>query len=140
MRVRSPRERRRGAAACELAVLLPFLALMFAIAADYCRIFYYSQTVEGCAHAGAMYASGAATRGPGVSPTDAARQAAVAEGVSLSPPLQADNVTVTFTASTATVTVTYVFQPITGYAGPGGPVTVTRTVTMPLAPQPPGAP
>ncbi len=139
MRVRRRRERRRGAAACELAILLPFLALMFAIAADYCRIFFYSQTVEGCAHAGALYASGFATGRTGVSAADAAKQAAVAEGASLSPPLTADSVTVTFTDTTATVTVTYVFQPITGYAGPGGPVTLTRTVTMPLAPQPPGS-
>jgi Flp pilus assembly protein TadG len=135
--MRSPRKRRRGAAACELAILLPFLALMFAIAADYCRIFFSSQTLEGCAHAGALYASGAAKCRPGVTPADAAKQAAVAEGVSLSPPLQAENVAVNITATTATVTVTYVFQPITGYAGPAGPVTVTRTVTMPLTPQPP---
>jgi Flp pilus assembly protein TadG len=137
---RSTGHRRRGAAACELAILLPFLALMFAFAVDYCRVFYYTQTVEGCAHAGALYASGAATRGPGVSATDAARQAAVAEGVSLNPPLAAENVSVSITGSTASLTVTYVFQTLTTYPGASGPVTLTRTVTMPLLPKAPGAP
>jgi Flp pilus assembly protein TadG len=131
---------RRGAAACELAILLPFLALMFAVAVDYCRVFYYTQTVEGCAEAGALYASGAATRGPAVSAADAARQAALAEGVSLDPPLTAENVTVNITGSTASVTVTYVFQTLTSYPGASGPVTLTRTVTMPVMPRAPGAP
>ena len=92
MRRLTPRQR-RGAAAYELAILLPFLALMFAVGADYCRIFYYSQTVTGCAHAGALYASGTARRDPSVTPADAAKQAALAEGASLDPPLRPEDVT-----------------------------------------------
>jgi hypothetical protein len=113
---------------------------MFAVAVDYCRVFYYTQTVEGCAHAGALYASGAATPSPGVSPTDAAKKAAAAEGASLSPPLTADNVAVNITSTTATVTVTYVFQTLTTYPGASGPVTLTRTVTMPVVPTGTGGP
>ncbi len=131
---------RRGAAACELAILLPFLALMFAVAVDFCRVFYTTQIVMGCAQAGARYASGWATCGTGVSATEAAKQAAVAEGTSLDPPLTPSNVTVDVTANNARVTVTYVFQTLTSYPGVSGPVTVTRAVTMPLAPKAPGAP
>src|SRR5262245_15365408 len=46
---------RRGAAAAELAILLPILAFLFAIGADYARIFHYSTTIANCARNGAMY-------------------------------------------------------------------------------------
>ena len=42
-------QRRHGAAAVELALLLPFLILMFVVSVDYARIFYYTQVVENCA-------------------------------------------------------------------------------------------
>ena len=48
---------RRGAAAVEFAVLLPFLAFMFVIAVDWARIFYYAIAVENCARNGALYMS-----------------------------------------------------------------------------------
>lgn len=46
---------RRAAATAELAILLPFLGLLFVGASDYSRIFYYSITVENCARNGALY-------------------------------------------------------------------------------------
>src|SRR5438093_3029923 len=49
-------ERRSGVAATELAILLPLIALLFAIGVDWCRIFYYSVTVENCARNGAIWA------------------------------------------------------------------------------------
>src|SRR4029077_7450318 len=96
MLVRTEKKRfiiRPGVAATELAIWLPFLVLLFAVAVDFCRIYFTTQTVQNCAQAGAMYASG-------VSPIDtttttasaAAVQAAVAEGTSLSPALQPSNV------------------------------------------------
>src|SRR5437899_12006503 len=86
---------RPGAAATELAILLPFLALMFVVAVDFCRVFFQAQTVQGCARAGALYASGAVPGDPSLSAADAAVQAAVAEGTSLNPPVAAADVTVT---------------------------------------------
>src|SRR5881396_1398816 len=104
--------KRRGAAAAELAVLLPFLAFLFAVTVDFCRLYYQTQTVVGCAEAGACYAGGYswpnqadANAVQGASPgqlspdsdtarIEAARRAAVAEGASLSPPLQESNVQV----------------------------------------------
>ena len=53
---------RRGAAATELALFLPFLALLFFVAVDYARAFRAAQVIDGCARTGALYASGAAGR------------------------------------------------------------------------------
>src|SRR5262245_12350435 len=52
-----PAARRRAAATAELALLLPFLGFMFAVAVDYARIFYFGVTLENCARNGAYYAS-----------------------------------------------------------------------------------
>jgi Flp pilus assembly protein TadG len=129
---------RRGAALAEMAILLPFVALMFVAAVDFCRVYYCAQTVASCARSGAMYASGSAQCSTGTSPTDAATQAALLEGVSLDPPLQAQDVAVSFDSTSVTVTVTYSFQTITSFPGLGGPYMVQRSVTMVLAPKAPG--
>jgi Flp pilus assembly protein TadG len=128
---------RGGAAAVELALVLPFLALMFAVALDYCRIFYASQTVQNCACAGAMYASGNASNPNASSPAQAACQAAVAEAVSLTPALDPSKVTTTSTATVTVVTVQYEFQALTPLMGNWGTVTITRTATMNIAPTKP---
>src|SRR5690349_5758726 len=48
---------RRGAAAVELAVLLPLLVFLFVITVDFARIYYFTLTLQNCARAGALYAS-----------------------------------------------------------------------------------
>jgi len=48
---------RRGAAAVELALLLPLLAVLFGMGVDFARVFYFSQIVENGARNGALYAS-----------------------------------------------------------------------------------
>src|SRR5690348_10075006 len=48
---------RRAAAAVELAILLPTLVLLFVIAMDFCRVFYYYSVVTSCARNGAVYAT-----------------------------------------------------------------------------------
>jgi Flp pilus assembly protein TadG len=140
MPVRTDRRERRGAAAAEAALLLPFLGLMFVVAADYCRIFYQTQTVQGCADAAVRYASGNAQYDPSVGATDAAKAAAVAEGASLNPPLTKNAVAVSVQNGQATVTVTYTFQTLTNYPGLPSTVTLTRTARMQVAPKTPGAP
>ena len=47
----------QGAAAVELAVLLPFLCFLFVTATDFARVFYLAITVQNCARNGAYYAS-----------------------------------------------------------------------------------
>jgi Flp pilus assembly protein TadG len=131
---RSARPRRGGAAAAELALVLPFLALMFAVALDYCRIFHVSQTVQNCAWVGAMYASGNASNPNAASSDDAARQAAVADAASLQPPLDPSKVTIAYQGGMAVVTIQYEFRAMTPLLGKGGTVTVTRTVKMTMAP------
>src|SRR5438093_12899016 len=97
------RHPRGGAAAAELALLLPFLGLMFVIALDFCRIFYITQTIQNCAWVGAMYASGNAIYPDGSDAEDAAQQAAVTESCSLNPPVNACDVHVSYQASNAVV-------------------------------------
>jgi hypothetical protein len=57
--VQKERVTRRGAAACELAVLLPFLAFLLALTLDFCRVYQATVTVQNCADAAALHASGA---------------------------------------------------------------------------------
>src|SRR5438128_12213978 len=104
------RQPRGAAAAAELALLLPFLGLMFAVALDFCRIFYVTQTIQNCAWVGAMYASGTASGKSSGSAEDAAQQAAVNEAASLNPPVQLCDVLVDTSGSRTTVTVRYDFQ------------------------------
>ena len=141
------RPARRGAAAAELAVLLPFLAFLFVVAIDFCRLYYQTQTVQGCAEAGACYAGGyawpnqadataASQGGQVVQPdSDAARMeaallAAVAEGTTLNPPLRRENVQVAIANGLATVTVSYDCVMLTPVLGASRVQTVTRAVTM----------
>ena len=132
------RKPRRGAAAAELAILLPFLALMFGVAIDFCRIFHCSQTIQNCAYAGALYASGTASSRPDLSgPDQAARDAATAEAASLNPPLDPARVMTAFASGTVTVTVSYDFSLLTPVLGTSKTITITRTVTMAVIPQGP---
>jgi Flp pilus assembly protein TadG len=128
------RNRRGGAAAAELAIVLPFLALMFTVALDFCRIYYATQTIQQCAWVGALYASGTATDPNANSAEDAAQQAAVNESVSLDPPVQTCDVQVSYQGSVAQVSVHYEFRGLTPLMGDGGRVTITRTVKMNMAP------
>jgi Flp pilus assembly protein TadG len=124
-------------AAAELAIWLPFLVLMFAVAIDFCRVYFVTQTVQNCAAAGALYASGVSTADPAnVSASDAIVQAALAEGASLSPPLQAANVKTTASGSSVEVSVTYDFPLLTRLPGLSDKVTITRRVTMASVPAP----
>jgi Flp pilus assembly protein TadG len=129
-------ERRTGAAAAELAILLPFLFLMFSLALDFARIYCATQTMQNCASAGALYASGMAQSPSNPGPAATAVAAACAEGVSLSPPLQTDNVTVTSDgpSNTVTVTVQYQFQFVTPFLG--STLTLVQSATYPVAPVP----
>jgi Flp pilus assembly protein TadG len=132
--MRHRRAARRGAAAAELALLLGFLAFLFVVAVDYCRVFACAQAVQNCALAGALAASGTAYRPAGVSAADAAQAAALAEGVSLNPPLQPCDVQVALDDATATVEVRYQFTPAVRFPGLPEAVNVTRAVRLPQAP------
>ena len=138
--VAQPSGMRRGVAATEMALLLPFLVFTFCVAVDFCRAYHTSQVIDSAARSAALYGSGAASRDPNSgSMEDAAKQAAVTEGATLSPPLQASDVTVNTGTDTVDVTVTYQFEMLTSNTVAPNAITITRTVTMPLVPRTPGA-
>jgi Flp pilus assembly protein TadG len=136
MRIRSSTSiPRPGVAASELAVWLPFLVLLFTVAVDFCRVYFVTQTVQNCAWAGAMYASGVTpVDTTTTNATDAAIQAAVAEGTALSPALKASNVNVSSSGGNSVVTVSYDFTFLTRLPGLAQTVTITRTTTMATLP------
>jgi Flp pilus assembly protein TadG len=125
---------RKAAAAVEMAVVLPFVALLFMVAVDFCRVFHCTQTVQGCAQTAALYASGTAQPPPNSTASAAAQQAAVADGAVLDPPLQAGDVAIAGDGPTVTVTVTYRFQTFVPYPGRPQPLVIVRTAQLPVAP------
>jgi Flp pilus assembly protein TadG len=133
------RSKRSGAAAAELAMWLPFLGFMFVVAMDYCRIFYSTQVLQSCAATAALYASGHAEPSEETEGREqAAREAAVAEGVSLKPPLKSENVQIAGTANEVTVTVKHDFSRLVPWPGQAEKVSLTRTCKMGFAPKLPG--
>jgi Flp pilus assembly protein TadG len=135
--VDSSRPGRRAAAAVELAVMLPLLALILVGTCDFARVFYYYLTITNCARNGALWASDPTTSV--YSQYSTVQQAALADASNLSP-------TPTVTSSNGTdadghpnvsVTVTYTFQMVSGYLGFSS-ITLSRTVEMRVAPAAPG--
>jgi Flp pilus assembly protein TadG len=148
MRTRSPalETRRRGAAAVELALLIPLLAFGMAASIDYARIFYYGMILDGCARNGALY--GQLTSNDPVSPYTSLQAAALADAGSLSP---APTVTAGYSSSSSgpftqttqvspgyvQVTVSWTFQPILQYPGIPSQTSLTRVCLMPVPPASP---
>jgi Flp pilus assembly protein TadG len=131
------RARRPGAAAVELAVLLPILMFLCVISIDFARIFYFSQTVANCARNGALYQSVEYLRQE--SRYARLQEAALADASNLNDP----NNPPTVSDSTGTdangkpyveVTVKYKFKTLTNYIGVPSTVDLTRTVRMAKAP------
>lgn len=128
--------RRRAAAAVELAIMLPLLALILVIACDFARLYYQYLTITNCARNGALWASDPTTSV--YSQYSTVQQAALAGATNLSP-----TPTVTSSAGTdangnpnVSVTVTYPFQMVSSYLGFSS-VTLSRTVEMRIAPAAP---
>jgi Flp pilus assembly protein TadG len=136
-------ERRTGVAAVELAILLPLIALLFAIGVDWCRIFYHSITVENCARNGAIWA---------VDPYSQIRSqyltitaAALADATNLTPQPTVESSSGTVDGKPyVDCTVTYNFTTITNFASVSTPffsvpktTTIRRTVRVYQAPQVP---
>jgi len=136
-------DRRSGVAAVELAILLPLIALLFAIGVDWCRIFYHSVTVENCARNGALY--GMDTFSGVYSPYANVTAAALADASSLTPQPTVASATGTDNGKPYfECTVTYNFQTITNFASVQTPffsvpktTTIQRTVRVYQAPQAP---
>lgn len=135
-------KKRRGAAAVELAVLLPFFIFLTVIATDWARILYFTITLDNCARGGAIYLSDdqAQSRSPYADVTAAAQ----AEAPNLT------GLTVTTTtladggdgANAVKVTVSMPFNTLTHFNYPGrfgvlANDTITRSVQMRVMPKTP---
>jgi Flp pilus assembly protein TadG len=138
-------ESRRGVAAVELAVLLPFLVFLAVIAADWARLMYYTMAIENCARSGALYASDAESQSR--SPYTSVHDAALAEAPSLSSDSSVSNLTVSQSTLTnggdgspaVVVTVSMTFKSITSFSygsrfGVPNNETISRTVQMRTSP------
>ena len=134
-RVSSPARggRRRAAALVECALSLSLLTFLFFVAVDYCRIFYYTVTLENAACAGALYASRDSTHAADATGISAA---ALADAGNISP---APAVTSALGTdgngdTTVTVTVSYTFTTVANYPGIPSQVNVAGKVSMRVLP------
>ena len=129
-RVRRRCTSRSGAAAVELALLLPVLLFLFVAIIDFGRVFYYSQTVENAARAGALYLSDddAVATSPYVNVT--AASLADASNLNPQPTVVSSNGTDAAGNPYVRVTVSWSFHLIINYPGIPGTVSLARTVQM----------
>lgn len=134
----SPRRARRaGAAAVELAVLLPLLGFLCAISIDFARIFYSSQTVANCARNGALWAGDSYIRAD--SRYSTVEQAALADAPNLNDPTNPPTVTQVDGVDEdgrpyVEVKVKYKFKLISRFIGIPATTELTRTVRSIVAP------
>jgi Flp pilus assembly protein TadG len=128
---------RRGAAVVELALLLPFLTFLFLVAVDYCRLFYYSQTLASCARNGALYGSDPVATSQ--SPYADLKSAALADASNLTPAPDVSSTNGTDSGGNpyVEVTVSWTFQTITNYPGIPSTVNLQRKVRMRVSPNAP---
>jgi Flp pilus assembly protein TadG len=132
------RPSRRGAAVVELALLLPFLAFLFLIAVDYCRLFYYSQVVTNCARNGGIYASDPITAAMSPYPDlETAAKADASSDIQSQLKVEVSAVMTDSDGDYRQVKVSYPFTTITNYPGIPSSVTITRTVQVRVAPAAP---
>lgn len=146
---------RRGAAAVELAVLLPILVALFLFATDFARILYYTITIESSIHNGALYGSQVFDnqnqqwvgnvqywQGPNGQLVSVEKVAAELDGANLKPALADSNISVSSGNDAEgnpvnIVTVTYTFNTLVPYPGIPSPVTITRRAQVRIAPATP---
>jgi Flp pilus assembly protein TadG len=135
--LRKLRSRRCGAAAVELAILLPFLVYIFAITIDWTRILYYTLTINNCARNGAIYASDPYSLV--ISQYPDMTHAAQADAPNLTPPpsVTSANGIDANGYSYVECTVSYVFKTITNIPGVPQNTNISRTVRVYKIPQAP---
>ena len=135
----SRRSRRKGAAVVELAVLLPLLVLLFVIAADFARVFFFSLTLMNCARAGALYASDPITALESPFPTMQAAALADATNLSPQPTITKSQGADAVGRPYVVVTASYTFRTITGFPGLPNDLALSRSVKMYIAATSPDA-
>jgi Flp pilus assembly protein TadG len=136
---RTPTSRRGGAAAVELAYVLPFLALIFMIAVDWSRIFYFSVIVTNCARNGALWASDPSQQA--LSPYADITAAALADAPDLNPqPTVTQANGSDASGPYVDVTVSYTFNTLCNFPGIPRSTDISRTMRMGVAQAAPNSP
>jgi hypothetical protein len=128
MRQRQPS--RRGAAAVELAALLPLMVFLFVIALDWGRVYYYSVTLTNAARQGAIYLCDPVMRA--ASPYTTVSDAALSDCTNLQPSPTVNSTSGTDASGNpyVEVSVSWPMSLITGYPGISNPTNMTGTVRM----------
>jgi len=136
---RGPRKRCRGAAAVELATLLPLLLFLSMASVDFARVAYALVTLQNCARNGALYefykAAGFSLPSGWTSLSTAV--SADAGNLTLNTPTAATPSPPLATNNYVTVTVSTDFSPIGypalhGLPSIPGTITLTQSVSMPM--------
>jgi hypothetical protein len=153
--IRRGRSARRGIAAVELAVLLPFLVFVFLATVDFARILYFVITIDNCTHNAAIFGSQTFDnqnqqwqgnvqywQGPNSQMVSTEQVAGDIDGSNLSPALGPSNVTVASSTDVSgnpvnVVTINYTFNTITSFPGIPNTVNLTRIVQARVAPATP---
>jgi Flp pilus assembly protein TadG len=144
--VRAPkiRDTRRGAAAVELALLLPVLVFCSMMSVDFARVAYVQVTLQNCARNGALYAfytgMNTVNKAGILVPYSSLNTAVQADA----PPYMVNDASFSVVATSpalstnnyVTVTVTYAFTPIAlssmdGMPSIGSPIILSQSATMP---------
>jgi Flp pilus assembly protein TadG len=125
----------------ELAVLAPFLVVLFLIGIDFARLFYYKLTLDNCARNGALFGSNLRSyqEKAWVNSYNDILSATEADGQALCPALTDDQITVTKGTGTdgndnVTVAIDYSFTPITQLPGLASTLNIHSQVKMRVAP------
>lgn len=129
-RMRTSR-RRRGHAATELALVLPFLCFICLVAVDYARLVNALVTITNCARNGALFLSNQASYSTYYSSVTAAATAD-AGNLSPTPSVSSTNYTDSYGNPCVTVTVSYTFTTLVNYPGIPSSTTLSRSVSMPV--------
>jgi hypothetical protein len=128
--------RGRGLATAELAAALATLTFIALAACDYARCTFATMAVATAARNGALYQCDPAFAA--TTPYTSLQDAVQADAGGLSPAPRGSSSPGTDDGGnkTVAVTVTYPFRCLVNYPGFTNPLTIRRTVTMPVAPGP----
>ena len=134
--VRQREEARRGAAAVEIALLLPFLVFCSMMTVDFARVAYVQLALQNCARNGALYefnTQAGFSLPSGWTSLSTAVNADASSGMTVSATAATETLS---SYSYITVTATTTFTPIAlpamhGLPSLPGSVTLTQTATMP---------
>jgi Flp pilus assembly protein TadG len=129
-RIHSCRKPRHGAAAVELALLLPILLTILLGAADFAQVFGYSVVVANCARNGALYGSSSAE----ASTDTAGIQTAALQDAGIINATVASSTGSDSNGSYVTVTVSCNVTLYSSYLGLGNPFALSNTAVMRVLP------